>query len=477
MIEVSNESRSEIGSGSNMDAESSPDNSHMNQPTNPEWDCLLVACQKGDAFATRRILREHPSSKSHANPMGQSALHIAAWWTHVECVEVLLQSGADTQAVNSFAGATPLHECLQSNLVHRLKRHRRRRIECFSLLLQAKADPNALDNLGCMPLECFVLVDEDDVADHAEIEDLILAHEQATKNPLRALLQKLDSKEIALKDIDRLWFETVVPNLDFRSTCTLLSDVLVSMTEAWIDQAENTSDICTQSSTTQSDTTDHRYYLGYITWIWNKLVEIFPVFASECKDDEESFTNHLESVCQNTLSKLAGALFNRYELLYKQEKISLNGSSSLLEDDAILSSWVKLAILLVQERDDTTDAHGSGSSENRANRNELHQIWITIGRRDYLELAELWWDRFQISPIGVVNRQGMTPLQFAARSGHFRMVKWLISHPSLTKNDGRLLDWIVNKDQRGHTALAAAKANQHDQIAELLQNYSNLSYN
>jgi ankyrin repeat protein len=466
MIDSINGNRSDIGSGSSRTADTpttSNDYDFINQPKNPEWDCLLIACQKGDASAARRILREHPSSNSHANPMGQSALHIAAWWSHFKCVEVLLQSGADAKAMSSF-GATPLHECLQSNQVHRSKEKRRRRIECVSLLLQAKADAHTLDELGRAPLECFVLADKDDVADRAEIEELIFANEQATNNPLQTVLQKLNSKESTLEEVDQLWFEMVVPNLDLRSTCTLLSTELLSMTEAWIDREENTSE-------------DNQYHLGCITWVWSNLVELSP--GIEYKGDDESIPDlHLDSVLQTTLSRLSIALFNRYEDLYKMKKSSFKESPYLLRDDVTLSSWTKLAILLVRERDDITNADGSSSSsKDWTDFDNIQQTWMTIARRDYFELAQLWWDRLKISPIGAVNRQGMTALQFAARSGHFRMVKWLISHPSLSKDRKTLLHWVENQDHRDHTALDAANANQHEQIVELLQDYTNLICN
>ena len=85
-----------------------------------------------------------------------------------------------------------------------------------------------------------------------------------------------------------------------------------------------------------------------------------------------------------------------------------------------------------------------------------HETWLEIARRNYLELAQLW-HVWEITPQGIENRQGMTPLQFAARSGHFPMVNCLLP-----------LSNINHHDQRGQTALDAAKANQHDSVVELL---------
>ena len=465
MTDSINGARSDNGSGS------TEIDSFINQPKNPEWDCLLIACQKGDVSAARRILRENPSSGSHCNARGQSALHIAAWWNHVECAELLLEHGADVLTANSFSGATPLHESLQSNQVRRSKGQRRRRIECVIMLLKAKANVNALDDLGRVPLECFVLADKDDIADYTEIEELIAANERARNNPAKILLQKLISKECTMKEIDQLWVEKVVPDLDLQSTCTLLSTELSSMTEAWIDRAENASE-----STSQSGVIDNRYYSGCITWMWNKIFEVSAPIKIENKVDEEPIPDHLDSALQSTLSRLGIALFDRYEYLYKPKKYSRE-DFSLLQKDTTLSSWTELAILLMEKRDETIDEDGSSSSQDWTNLNEIQQSWMTIARRDYFDLAQLWWDRFKISPVGVFNRQGMTALQFAARSGHLRMVNWLITHPSLSNDRTTLLQWVKSQDNRGHTALAAAKANQHEQVVELLHDYTNFTSN
>ena len=432
------------------------------QPKNPEWDCLLLACKNGDAYAAKRILRENSSAKSHANIHGQNALHIAAWWNHVKCVEVLLQSGADVSATNSLTGATPLHECLQSNRVHRTKEKRRNRIECLNLLLQANAHPRALDGLGRIPLECFALADEDDVADYAEIEERIAASERATNNPVQVLLRKVISREYVLEEIENLWLETFVDNSDAKLTYELLSTEAISMTEAWIDAVERASE-----EGTELEVIGEHYNLGCTTLMWRKIFEMSNSIDIECKFD------HLaDSVLNSTLSRLIMALVGRYEYLRKLVKSPFNERTSLLQEDVTLSSWIDLTILLLERPRKTTNSNGTSEGRDWTKLDDIQQTWITIARRNYFDLAHLWWDRFNISPIGIRNRQGMTALQFAARSGHVRMVKWLIGHPSLSNDRATLLQWIESRDNRGQTALAAAKANQHDQILELLREFN-----
>lgn len=67
--------------------------------------------------------------------------------------------------------------------------------------------------------------------------------------------------------------------------------------------------------------------------------------------------------------------------------------------------------------------------------------------------------------VNAKGRQGMTALQFAARSGKTDMVKHLLSS-SLQKVD------INIADDRGQTALQAAKANNKTDIVALLEEYA-----
>jgi ankyrin repeat protein len=92
-------------------------------------------------------------------------------------------------------------------------------------------------------------------------------------------------------------------------------------------------------------------------------------------------------------------------------------------------------------------------------------VWLEIARRNHLELAKLW-TTWKISPLGitaVMNRQGMMPLQFVARSGHAQMVDLLL-------REYLMID-ISHQDQREQTALQAAQVNGHDNIVQRLQEH------
>ena len=50
----------------------------------PEWDQLLVASQKNLPDVIWQLVNEGGVSPSHANAVGQSALHVASLWGHGE---------------------------------------------------------------------------------------------------------------------------------------------------------------------------------------------------------------------------------------------------------------------------------------------------------------------------------------------------------------------------------------------------------
>ena len=53
----------------------------MMSNNNPDWDLLLSAAQKNNVAKIREMVA-NGVDPSHANGVGQSALHIAALWGH-----------------------------------------------------------------------------------------------------------------------------------------------------------------------------------------------------------------------------------------------------------------------------------------------------------------------------------------------------------------------------------------------------------
>lgn len=77
------------------------------------------------------------------NPIGQTALMVASLWGNLEAIQALLKLGADPNKKNE-GGATPLHFAAAG---------KRNAAAACELLLAAGADPDIVDEMGCMPYE------------------------------------------------------------------------------------------------------------------------------------------------------------------------------------------------------------------------------------------------------------------------------------------------------------------------------------
>lgn len=90
---------------------------------------------------------------------------------------------------------------------------------------------------------------------------------------------------------------------------------------------------------------------------------------------------------------------------------------------------------------------------------ELEQLLHDASRRNMVDMAQFLIETIGVS-VNLAGRQGMTPLQFAARSGRMEMVHFLLLQEAID---------IDIPDDRGQTALGAAKANGNDDIVALLE--------
>lgn len=102
---------------------------------------LLSMAQKNEPETIRSLINEKGVPPTHANGIGQTALHVACLWGHVECVKVLVELGANVNASNSFVRATPLHTVLQSGKATAVMNQ----MEIVDILLKAGADPGLED--------------------------------------------------------------------------------------------------------------------------------------------------------------------------------------------------------------------------------------------------------------------------------------------------------------------------------------------
>lgn len=98
----------------------------------------------GDADLLKDILKKKPELVNAINKYGMTALHAACFHGHLECVQILLEAGADANIPSASANFTfPLHLAvtrLQKEIVE-------------LLILNGRADPRLKDYRGQTPLD------------------------------------------------------------------------------------------------------------------------------------------------------------------------------------------------------------------------------------------------------------------------------------------------------------------------------------
>jgi ankyrin repeat protein len=446
------------------------------QAAPPEWDQLLVACQKNQPELVERLIVQNGVSASHANAIGQSALHVAALWSHTECCRVLLAHGANVHATNTITGATPLHSCAQSSKT----RTPQDQLDCIDLLLeQGRANPSMGDFYGSIPMD---YVDETNV-------------------------QLVERLQPTVPVIFQLTMEHAVDAVDDVEHSTITNNNVVKLEELVASDASVV----------------HARHLG-LTPLLKLVADI-----CDCKDQEQEKEKHqqkqhpypFQSVRLQKLEILlrAGADPNHTPAVrrnghfadvgdHPQEQSSTSASASasaspdgqgclqrvcnqLAEayyyrskhhNDNNNDDDESSTILDLQQAARLLAQHGavlSSSSSSQAQSQMLHDA----ARRNLVEWARFLIEDLSQQQAGVVDvnvnvhvnvnvdvnvdvnakgRQGMTPLQFAARSGKVEMVDYLLSLPNIDP---------TIPDDRGQTPLDAAKANQKDDIVRKLETH------
>mmetsp|Transcript_19425 Transcript_19425/g.26958 ORF Transcript_19425/g.26958 Transcript_19425/m.26958 type:complete len:385 (-) Transcript_19425:67-1221(-) len=341
-------------------------------PHNPAWDLILSASQKNLPEDIRDMVESQGVPPTHSNAVGQTGLHIAALWGHVEALEVLIEVGGDCNAANRMTGATPLHCLVQCPS----KGTPASKLACIQALLAGGADPGQKDMAGRVPAD---YIDSEDGGAHFMGEWLELL---TPKKPL--LFESRNATEIQalLGKNESLVHATYLGKTALRYICDeLVDDELM----------ENDDDA--------------------MTTIHNN-VEILEVLLKHGANPDGK-TNNVEMSLQHEecIDVSDG----------KKGKSPLEELCMALKDGVVqgesrprLEALEKAAVLL----------HDHGAV--------LDDTWILLdsGRRGLVQFVSFLIEKLNMSP-NVQGRQGMTAIQFAARSGRVDMVEYLLSQPNI----------------------------------------------
>lgn len=132
---------------------------------------ILRFCVENQEEQVAALINANPNNVFVSDCFNSTPLHMAAGNTSVECLQLLIKTGANVNAKNEM-GCTPLHgaaECNSSDRARGWYSKSSRSRECLRILLEAGADVNAKSKCGWTPLhhasyygtrECFQILFE-----------------------------------------------------------------------------------------------------------------------------------------------------------------------------------------------------------------------------------------------------------------------------------------------------------------------------
>lgn len=118
-------------------------------------DDLTTAAATGNTAAVKQLL-ESGARVNGVNRFGRTALQVMMMG-NVPVAKLLLNFGADPNIRDRSTGDTPLHDAARTGFTHTVR-----------LLVQFQADPNAIDNKNCRPIDVARQYGHSEVVDFLE---------------------------------------------------------------------------------------------------------------------------------------------------------------------------------------------------------------------------------------------------------------------------------------------------------------------
>ena len=395
----------------------------------PHWDSLLGAAKTNRPWEIMQLVKMHGVSPNHTNKVGQTALHIASLWGHADCVALLVSKdiGANPNAKNFLTGATPLHMAIQGNKIREASRLNL----VIDVLLQAGANKDLADDMGRVPA--------DYITRNTPNADAMWYKLQPSPPPIFHAIGSGDFAQVLFlfysgKESPQALASQVHRNC---TTVQAVVDLMVSVADPFApidDTMQADLDLlqvllaCGASPRCYYNTREHLQ------------------LAMEVDSNEELIMPPMLRL----LDCIQGALGT-----FEKAKSDTKGISLLPLLPPIVRLWLQ-ACQSLQERHE----QDIGMLP-LLTREDVSRYWHNAARRgQILFLQALQHYLPTVFDVNAVNRQGMTALHFAARSGQTRVVSYLLSLPQTQ---------VGVLDHRRQSVLDAALVNGHLDVVELLR--------
>jgi len=351
----------------------------------PEWDLLLTAAQKNRPDLISELIETGGVNPSHANAVGQSALHIAALWGHHESVQALVEKGANVNAQNDMTGATPLHMVAQSH-----KATLERRIQTVEILVAHGARVDQADHYETLPVQTLYQMLGDEGAPD-ELTQTLIAKLQPSRPALHeALVERNVSKLQELLEQD-----ASLSNQAYQGK-TPVEVTVDDLIQAVQNEEEKGGD---------NDNGEKKNKEVLVT-----MLQILLQHGGDANGASESGSAARVlaaggDVVEPPLHKVVCALRD----CYNQHPPSSSLSDPDDPDSSSAATFLEQVVGLLT---------AAGSRVTPETAQLLHQA----ARRGEVALARFLVESSLHLDVNLPGRHGMTPLQFAARSGQVEMV-------------------------------------------------------
>ncbi|KAL3905591.1 MAG: hypothetical protein SGARI_004386 [Bacillariaceae sp.] len=407
----------------------------------PEWDLILSAARNNRPMDIWNLVKGPTKvAPNHSNAAGQTALHIAALWGHVDCVALLVSAdvGANPNAQNKITGAAPLHMAIQSKKITEGTRLNL----VIDVLLEAGADKTLADAFGHLPVDCIsnetpsretvwnklhVIVPPPPMFEailQGDFTRMIELFYAAKKSPHELACQMYRERTTVQAIVDvmvtcvvdafapaEVWMEADLHALQILLTCGAPTNAaFVGDKGKWNEYNPD------------EDEVGDQWKIPNTAPVLNRYIENNKISSEE---EQQSSSLHLPPIVRLWL-EACQAVDDRHQLNTKS-------LSKIL--------YIKPAPLLTKD--------------------EISKYWHNAARRGHLLMLQALHEYLpNFFGVNCENRQGMTALHFAARSGRTEVLRFLLSLPNVD---------IWKQDALGKTALDAATVNGHTAAIELLR--------